>query len=1295
MRYGLKNRLIKRMVFVAGFCLIAGKIGAAENNTDFFAERYNLRCYGPVTAEEMPPLKKYGDYQHLRITSRDKNKAELLISKLLSDFTTLPTVSESTVKSGNQELVGLSLDSGRQILPVLKKDDNFIDVYFFENKKQMDDFLENAPQEFEDSEFVNERRHPFYMDFWDQHCMGFWYRLQTNHEGWSDEQDFEFLKKHGLTLNGVGPIDSVAAKARSNGLGYKINRWFDVGNWVYEKYPQAAFKSDPDITVQSDYYGDVPFAENPIEKIQVASIVNFLKQYIDDEYLISITDPHGETGPFATSFSGGRGRGEYSRRDFIHYLRDIRKISLFDLGQRWFGKENYFNSWEDVTFPRERLFYGWKDGESQDLSGTWKLRMIDRQEGEETKVFTTEFDDSHWLTYQQPGSQYLAQKHPHKQAKQVGGWVRFQFTPEQRFIDTKEPVYLTICPFNFAPYKNPSTIYLNGQKLKDLTIGYGEEWGQIEINKVLKKGVNTISAFLPKGYIGGPVFLSTNKMEDFPTTDLGLNARRYDVREWVADSCARANKRYLEYMRGIDPNRPIKLMAFHTMADIMMPYVALLGAYPHCTGEGAFFRPWDKRNGFLRGIQDSSEPGGPADTLAALKRFFFIMTFEGMNAHDYFWDLDNILAKPDLKEHYEKNVPYYKLMGRFNLKKPDIAVTRSLKSDRYYGDSTAYDNDLTRGDIQQSHFGYVVCYEPDIAEGLLDNYKIIVDNNFHTLNPEEVKDLKAWVEKGGILILNQRSGRNTYMEKNSWPIRTLTGCKAEIRPEQGQLTFEKEILILQSYAGKTFKNEGKVINWQNYDYYEDCIALTPESEEVEVLAKYDDGKAAIVMRELGKGKVIVLGSAFYRDSSDQNGFFVGSEAQTKFYSALFSSLGVKPLVESDNINLWAERFISNNGTTEMLVLGNQNNQESINNASIIWELDFTPKRVFDPDTGKDIKVTIDGNKIVLDKLNFDPLQMRYYAVERLNLQTEENIVHWLNRQQEIWRAVPSGREAPEVDPSMPLQLTGNFMVKQFDNENDARAALETADFNSTWKTLPKGMWSAQGLKQGKDLWAVYRKGFNVSDAWLKNLRGAEPLWSSWPLMGVPNEIYLNDLLVIKNDKVVAESDKILAAIHAGENEFKLICRGRNVDGEGGFMGEFMLRRVPGGNGEEIDISKNWIVYLQDNDSIVKSFPCKVNCVIARKTLMIPEKYSDKTVWLEVKAKEPNQITFVSTNGRVRYHGRHASANWLGAMWINITPDIKFGAENDIIIGNRNVLTMKDFSGGETDFEYAKLIFSNK
>ena len=88
----MENTLIKRVTLIAGICLVSLSILAVGNQKDFFAERYNLRCYGPVTAEELPTLKKYGDYKQLRISTRNKAKAELLISKLISDFTTLPTV---------------------------------------------------------------------------------------------------------------------------------------------------------------------------------------------------------------------------------------------------------------------------------------------------------------------------------------------------------------------------------------------------------------------------------------------------------------------------------------------------------------------------------------------------------------------------------------------------------------------------------------------------------------------------------------------------------------------------------------------------------------------------------------------------------------------------------------------------------------------------------------------------------------------------------------------------------------------------------------------------------------------------------------------------------------------------------------------------------------------------------------------------------------------------------------------------------------------------------------------------
>src|SRR6185437_10183853 len=142
----------------------------------------------------------------------------------------------------------------------------------------------------------------------------------------------------------------------------------------------------------------------------------------------------------------------------------------------------------------------------------------------------------------------------------------------------------------------------------------------------------------------------------------------------------------------------------------------------------------------------------------------------------------DITGNPEMKAWYEQNVEYFKLMGRFDLKKPDVVLSRSWRVDRVTipesnspGD-TGYQNDLGRGDIEQAHFSYVYTSERELQDHLVGGYKIIIDDNFHTLNPEDVANLDAWVKAGGTLVLNQRSGRNTYLQANTWPIASLTGC---------------------------------------------------------------------------------------------------------------------------------------------------------------------------------------------------------------------------------------------------------------------------------------------------------------------------------------------------------------------------------------------------------------------------------------------------------------------------------------------------------------------------------------
>lgn len=1224
-------------------------------------QTYDLRVYGRLSASES----QAGGVRCIRIAAENAEKAGIVYSKLVSDFTSLPTVKAVPVAAGGTQLTALAFDGGRRLLPALRAKESRVDVYCFDTPAALEAFLAAPPAALAGAAAPAGRAYPLFIDLWDRRNMGFWYSLGFKGiaKDRTDDQDFDWMRPRQLNVNTVGEgVAGVALRCARDDLGYKTNRWYDVATYAYDAHPEAVNRGDPDMTYCPNYYGDVPLADNPILRAQVADLQQYLAPFTRDDHLMTITDAYGETAARTyTAYAGFSGRDEWSRRDFVHYLRDLRGLGLRELGERWYGDRARFKSWDEVEFPRERDFYGWEDGRSQDLAGTWRWRRLDRKTGDQEGVYAPGYDDSKWLAYRQPGTQYMAGGSKH------AGWMRCSFAPDAALLKANAPVYLTVCPFNYAPYSDPSTVYLNGRKLADVTFGHGLEWAQIDVAALLQPGANVLALYTPKGHVGGPVFLTLKKAETaFPTRDPRLNARRFDVCEWVGDHAARAVALSVKRLRGIDPVRAVKLMAPHDIVDLVMPYMAEWGVYPHCTGQGAFFRPWLRRNGYLHGIMGSSEPSQSAGSVHDLRRIFFTFTFEGQGAHDYFYNLHDILINPEKLAWYEQNLPYLKLTGRFDLRKPDLAIAWSLRADRCGVDNgSVYQNDPGRGDLQQAHFSFVYCSEKDILSGRADDYRVMIDDNFTTLDPKEVEALQVWVARGGFLVLNQRSGRNTIETPEAWPIRRLTGCKPTIRPQTGTVTFEKDPSLLKAFAGRSFRNYGEALDWQKHNYFTDSVALDPEEPGVEVLARYDDGKPAVVVRPLGRGKVVVLGSAFYRKSSDLKGFWVGSPEQTAFYGALLRDLGLRPLVETAQETLWAERFIANSGSTEMLVLGNQSDTETLRGGAAVWDVGFPPRRVFDPATGAELPARIEGSRITIANLDLLPYEMRFYAVERTDWDAGRTVEHWLGRQRQLWRAVPPGEPPSRPDDSWPVFAYGDFMVKQFPDEASARKAMAPDHIpDDTWRTLPASDWASANLPRGRNLWAVYRQDIVLTPAWLKDLRGADLIRSgarSW--WNNVREAAINGRTVMIGGQP-AKSEAVLAALQPGLNRLALLSSAGG-DGNGGFYGQLGLRRIPGASGEIIDLSRGWTVYPTDVDPQAADFPGKGAWGLARKTVRLPEAAANCTVWIEIDGSP----SAVAVNGRLRYASNNYGARIQPRpLLVNVTPDVRFGADNEIAFG---------------------------
>ena len=128
--------------------------------------------------------------------------------------------------------------------------------------------------------------------------------------------------------------------------------------------------------------------------------------------------------------------------------------------------------------------------------------------------------------------------------------------------------------------------------------------------------------------------------------------------------------------------------------------------------------------------------------------------------------------------------------------------------------------------------------------------------------------------------------------------------------------------LFTKLAGKTFYNRGKSIDYSDYNYADKCTVLEPLARDTQVIARYADGTTAIGMRKLGKGRVVVLGSPFWRDSYDGGGMWWPGESQCAFLEDMLAGLGLKPLASSDSHDIWKEHYLANNGTEEYLTLWN-------------------------------------------------------------------------------------------------------------------------------------------------------------------------------------------------------------------------------------------------------------------------------------------------------------------------------------------------------------------------------------
>ncbi len=1259
---------------------------------------------------------KLRGFGEIKMSSPDENsavfecespeRALVLMHKIGRDMSQSATVKADwrKIKNGNSEIPILARPGLGSFLLAAK--DRSVFVFTSPKTDGLEAAFEQALKKLEGSKFFDENyMYPAYLDKFSHFGIGSWYPYAWGQNTPKDvpndvDSHFKFAKDNGLTVQpnaGDFLLRNLLPKIHEYGRPFHFAQWQEWSQDLARMAPEDLVMPNDKFTSMPHYYGQVGDGGRKLLKYRDWCFQKTVKDLKDDPLLVDWLDPNGEVGPFSNfqywDFSEG------NRQNLVRYLKTVRSYTPETLGEAWFGDKSRFKSWDDVKIPMSYEFYGWKEGDPI-ADKDWKVHpaTVDKKEAEdrpwyervsdcpvsvrsgiEKKYHTPGFDDSKWPSFKMPCGEVPAifWRSIHAQF-----WHRGSISVEGAWLANAKKnggrVYMTVASLTSSRgWKNPDRLWINGQEAASLSRCPGQELvGQVDVTDLMKEGKNSI-VYLPAHLggtgIGGPFFLTARPMEEFPYSDKKVNARFRDWRDYISWCVMEKMENTFKAIRSEDPDRFIKM---HAAEDkhLGIPLQARYGCFGHNTGEGGFFRPWDKRFGYAYGVPASAEFGGYIETVPGLKRWIGWFTFEGLNAFDNFHNIQQMMYSVN-KDVWTEFMPYLKLANRRDIKRPDIALFWSSHNLHLLPRPVPYCFDLGRGDLQFIGYSYIDANESTLRDGLLKDYPVIWDTGTWIMEPETVKRLKEYVEAGGTFVALQETGRHSYTEKDAWPISELTGCKVrEIRPMTGTLSILVEQPLFKRLAGKNFYNRGKSVDYSDYNYADKCVALEPVADGTIPVARYEDGAVAIGMRKLGKGKVIILGSPFWRDSYDGAGMWWPGESQCVFLEDMLDGLGLKPLAKSDSHDIWREHYIASNGTEEYLALFNP--FQEAKTFSIEWTAAKPPTELFDPKNGQKIECKIEGDTVKLDKIKLEGLETRIFATQPQQ-QPRHALDAWFKQLAIWWRLSAEGEKLERPDlPVYTIQLAPTMTGLVLSGADAAK--IDPAAISKAEKTGPEWKkWAGQSIdelrtKPDKERRAFLHCAIEIPKSWKPGekieLVVATFTHAIGDIVG-PLDAWLNGRRIIENKSCGARgySDAdggtvvdVSSIIDLGGKNSLCIAAGPN-----GFIGEVKLRRYPAVK-QEIEVTGEFKTQLDaDSGMGTAPIPGEMKAMYGWKDdIMVPAEWKGSRVFIQIDVEKIEDYEGFAVNEKVVFH----PVNWYKAVtWMDITPFVKFGEPNRLML----------------------------
>jgi hypothetical protein len=1005
---------------------------------------------------------------------------------------------------------------------------------------------------------------------------------------------------------------------------------------------------------------------------------------------------------YSKNYQGHLGYSPVGLTAFRRWLREVRKFSLSDLGLRWYGDAGHFSSWNDVTPPDPDEFFGNLNAGCLRLTEGWFWQKATPGQFERPAD-----DAAGWVPVAMPPSKQMLAL-PTGQA-----FWRISFDPSgwlQR--NAGKDVYLVLNPDNNG--WRTTTVWLNGVNLgehKSKVNPFSGPFG-LKLTGLVKSGQNQVVVQVSggTGCLLGPVFLTTTRPVGYPYLGKQRNAQYLDSSEWRLYELNFKVSDAMAYARSLDPDRPFVNCATSSEAKNGQGMaLRQYGGSMQDTGYESSYRPLNSRLGYAAGFYGSCEQAGieniahPAAYAPTLDRRLSWMLINAEGSYKEWRDPYCYFPVEEQTGWFTKNARRYQLFGKYLPEKPQIAMLYSSQSALLgYEFHSGGDWDLGRGELQASHYDHVYVTEDMLAAGVANEYPVLMDTDSMIMSPETIAALRRYVEQGGTFIAVQNSGRHSLLEPDVWPISELTGFKTLTVGKKGTITFESKLPIFAGWEGKQFEGEGSALDWKDTQSAKHVsVALAPQAADMVALARWEDGTVAVGMRTLGKGRVLVLGSTFWRYGRDLGGtgMWKTDKVEPVFLERLFTDLGVKRTSDASTPEVYTRKVITKNGLQEWLLAMNTTSREM--KADVRFAVASAPTQVWDLNDRTPVPFTYADGWVQIKELAMTPYETRILGVQRGSLAA--GLDFWWQEKTRFWtRRTPLTPVVPPpaVDPANPAAVA--FDTWRFTADRDGSLSksddwAQPAFADAAWRTADNEPWNFQ-FEDLKDYGGVglYRsQPFGVPAGW-KN----RPLTLN--IDGLLGYCWTSFDLYLNGEKLPTFAHPVRKLDLTGKlkSEGNVICvklTGKQPGGDyplSGLLGatlwlqpESIITASVSLLGPWRAVQGDWVTYqtvavaaidrqLTDGGTLKPGVtPVKANHLV--RDVDIPAAWRGKQVYLHVVSPMMRSETGATglTGGMVMVNGQarllDQRPNIPLDQMVNLTPFLKFGQPNRIELWTRN------------------------